>query len=61
MINGNFGTSVKVEKSTFNPNAVWLFVRNSETGVVKGVLNLDKSQAHELAQALETHFRENNE
>lgn len=55
-IDGNFGTNVKVEASTFNPGAVWLFIRNSPNGPVKGSLNLNEEQAREVVAALTEHF-----
>lgn len=58
MINGNFGTNVKIEPSTFNTGSVWLFVRNSPDGPVKGTPNLNKEQAQEIVSALTNHFGE---
>lgn len=53
-MNGNYGTNVKVERSTYDTSPrIWMFIRNSEHGPVKGVLNLDRSQAKELIEELE--------
>jgi hypothetical protein len=58
VINCNYGTNVKVERSTYDiAPRLWVFVRNSETGPVKGVLNLDYSQATKLANELNRFIR----
>lgn len=55
-MDGNFGTNVKVEPSTFNEGAVWLFIRNSPNGPVKGALNLNEEQAKQVVGSLIEHF-----
>lgn len=52
MINGNYGTNVKVEPSTLKPNHAWLFVRHNDHGNVLGALHLDKASAQELINQL---------
>lgn len=51
--NANFGTNYTLEKSTYN-DAAWLFIRNSPTGAVKGVLNLSVEDAIGLRHVLNT-------
>jgi hypothetical protein len=55
-----FGARWKIERSSFvSYPAVWVFVRNSPTGPVKGALHLDIQNAIELRDRL-SDFIENN-
>lgn len=58
-MNAGYGTSVKVERSTFDTTpAVWVFVRNSPNGPVKGALNLNRNQAIDLMVQLKKFVNE---
>ena len=50
---GNYGTNVEIKRSSYDNNEkLWVFIRNSPTGPVKGVLNLNRDQAVDLAVLL---------